>query len=114
EYGNRLLRRYKKDWSEDKRTEVVERLVHGYPSHEYIIDYVELQEMGFDVSLFCAGEEQACGNLFNILLEDKDYIAIVSPPAGESKKEEEHAKGSTVPMGKTSYRGKAKKHRSKH
>jgi hypothetical protein len=88
EYGNRLLRRYKKDWNEEKRSQVVERLVHGYPSHDYIIDYVELQEIGFDVSLFCDGEEQACRNLFKIILGDEDYIAIVNPSTDQSKKEE--------------------------
>ena len=92
EYGNRLLRRYKKDWNQEKRSQVVERLVHGYPSHDYIIDYVELQEIGFDVSLFSDGEEQACRNLFKIILGDEDYIAIVNPSTDESKKEEKDGK----------------------
>ena len=50
EYGDRLLRRYS-SWDVEKRTYVVDKLVHGYPSHNYIIDYHELEELGFSVQL---------------------------------------------------------------
>ena len=58
EYGKRLLRRYT-DWDDRKRTFVVDRLVHGYPSHEYVIDYHELEELGFNVQLFDGVERDA-------------------------------------------------------
>ncbi len=58
EYGERLLRRFT-SWDDNKRAEILEKLVHGYPSHEYIIDYHELKEMGFDVNLFADSERAA-------------------------------------------------------
>lgn len=63
EYGERLLRRFT-PWSDQKRTEILEKLVHGYPSHEYIIDYHELQEIGFDVKLFSDPERAATQKIF--------------------------------------------------
>lgn len=58
EYGNRLLRRFT-DWDDQKRSFVVDKLVHGYPSHDYVIDYHELEELGFKVQLFEGGERDA-------------------------------------------------------
>ena len=58
EYGNRLLRRFT-DWDDRKRAFVVDKLVHGYPSHDYVIDYHELEELGFKVRLFEGGERDA-------------------------------------------------------
>ena len=55
-YGARLLRRFS-NWNYEKRTSVVDKLVHGYPSHDYVIDYHELEELGFSVRLF-EGEER--------------------------------------------------------
>jgi len=52
EYGSRLLKRYSK-WkgSDRKIEEILERLIKEYPSHDYIIDYKEMQDIGFDVEL---------------------------------------------------------------
>lgn len=58
EYGDRLLRRFS-TWDSEKRSQVVEKLVHGYPSHDYIIDYHELDELGFTVKLFEGAERTA-------------------------------------------------------
>lgn len=63
EYGERLLRRFT-PWDDEKRAEILEKLVHGYPSHEYIIDYHELKEMGFDVNLFSEPERVAAQTVF--------------------------------------------------
>ena len=62
EYGERLLRRFT-SWDAEKRAKILEKLVHGYPSHEYIIDYHELKEMGFDVNLFSGPERTAAQNV---------------------------------------------------
>ncbi len=51
EYGERLLRRYTKWQNAEERDAILERLIRGYPSHDYIIDHKELKEIGFDVSL---------------------------------------------------------------
>lgn len=78
EYGQRLLRRFT-NWDESKRDEVLERLVHGYPSHDYIIDYQELQEIGFQVKLFGDAERAAVQNLFKHISEDKTIVELVDP-----------------------------------
>jgi hypothetical protein len=51
EYGRRLLRRCSK-WPREKIDAVVDQLVYGYPSHEYVIDFLEVEDLGFDVELF--------------------------------------------------------------
>lgn len=50
EYGDRLLRRYTRWQDPQDRNDILERLIFHYPSHEYIIDSKELEELGFDVS----------------------------------------------------------------
>ena len=59
--------------------EILEKLVHGYPSHEYIIDYHELKEMGFNVKLFIDSERTAVQELFNILPVEQTTIDLVLP-----------------------------------
>jgi len=51
EYGERLLRRYTKWQDVEEREKILEKLVRSYPSHDYIIDYKELKEIGFNASL---------------------------------------------------------------
>lgn len=63
EYGERLLRRFT-SWDAEKRTRILEKLVHGYPSHDYVIDYHELKEIGFNVKLFSESERPAVQGLF--------------------------------------------------
>lgn len=79
EYGDRLLRRFA-SWNEDKRMKILEKLVHGYPSHDYIIDYHELQEMGFNVNLFSENEQPAVLNLLiNVISSEKNIVAMILP-----------------------------------
>ena len=83
EYGERLLRRFT-TWDDKKRTQVLEKLVHGYPSHEYIIDYHELKEIGFSVSMFSEPERVAVRNLFKIL-DSSAIVELVLPVEGKSR-----------------------------
>ena len=80
EYGNRLLRRFT-DWDDRKRYFVVDMLVHGYPSHEYVIDYHELEELGFKVQLFEGGERDAIQTALDaavrIIKEDEQFNSLV-------------------------------------
>ena len=78
EYGERLLRK-STSWDERRRQEVLSRLVHGYPSHEYIIDYDELKEMGFAVELFLELERSAAQNLFAPILSGESVVKLVLP-----------------------------------
>jgi hypothetical protein len=65
EYGDRLLRRFT-GWDEEKREGVLEKLVHGYPSHDFIIDYQELQELGFRAEFFKEPERESVQALFKV------------------------------------------------
>ena len=81
EYGKRLLRRYAADWDEETKMRALERLVRGYPSHEYIIDYAELTEMGIPVDLFSEHESDAVGNLRKWILSGSSTVSLVEPPS---------------------------------
>lgn len=94
EYGDRLLRRFA-GWDEGKREEVLEKLVHGYPSHDFIIDYQELQELGFKAELFNDTERAAVQALFKPMGRQDSFIELVRPtPPPES------ASGEPAPMSK--------------
>lgn len=67
EYAERLLRRYS-NWDEQKRRNIIEKIIYGYPSHEYIIDYKELKELGFNVQLFSEDLKPLVDNLIKLLL----------------------------------------------
>ncbi len=86
EYGKRLLRR-----SDVKDPEaIIENLVHGYPSHEYIIDYLELKEMGFQVSSLSGSERTTLHDSLRKMTsgENKTAIELIHPaePNGSKKK----------------------------
>ena len=79
EYGARVLHR-STSWDADKCTDILEKLVHGYPSHDYIIDYHELREMGFNVSLFSESERAAVRSLFGVITTGRTVVDLVLPP----------------------------------
>jgi hypothetical protein len=78
EYGERLLRRYSKI-PDVKREQLLERLVHGYPSHEYIIDYHEAVELGLPVTLFADDERDLADCLLQALPAASDDLVLVEP-----------------------------------
>ena len=70
EYGKNLLRRdasrrdaSRRGWDESTGLKMLEKLVYGYPSHDYVIAYSELMEMGFNVNLFSKDESVVVRNL---------------------------------------------------
>ena len=87
EYGERLLRRFT-SWDAEKRTRILEKLVHGYPSHDYVIDYHELKEIGFNVKLFSESERSAVQGLFKyISARDMETVVdLVFPVEKPDKK----------------------------
>jgi len=85
EYGERLLRRFTA-WDDEKRAEVLEKLVHGYPSHDYIIDYHELKEIGFDVKLFSDPERAAVQDLFGVISAGP-VVELVLPAEGSQNRQ---------------------------
>jgi hypothetical protein len=76
EYGQRLLTRYG-GRSEQDASRLVETLVYGYPSHDYIIDLKELLNLGFSVDLFAPAERSAAKELLDIV--DHDLVALREP-----------------------------------
>ncbi len=56
-YGQRLFRRKRRTNLKKSPVEIVRALVHDYPSHEFIIDYSELKDLGLHVERF--SEDQA-------------------------------------------------------
>ena len=77
EYGGRLLR--KAGWDDNAASEVLETLVHGYPSHGYIIDCSELGEMGFEAEFFPDDQQPEIEALFGQLFPDTETIQFVEP-----------------------------------
>ena len=82
EYGERLLKRFG-NWDDKKRRDVLEKLVHGYPSHDYVIDQRELQELGFTVKLFSDDERAKGDKLFGPLGGKRRYIECVLPTVAD-------------------------------
>jgi hypothetical protein len=77
EYGQRLLTRYSRR-DPVAASQLTQQLVYGYPSHEYIIDYKELMELGLDVELFDDKEERSAVKEL-LSLAEKDFITLVMP-----------------------------------
>lgn len=82
-YGERLLRRFS-DLDEDTKAQILANLVRGYPSHNYIIDYPELVEMGMRVALFSDSERASVGALHDWILAGGEAVRLVEP-ANESE-----------------------------
>jgi hypothetical protein len=78
EYGDRLLRRFSK-LDEKKRSEILEKLVHGYPSHDYIIDLHELTEMGLQAKLLSSEERKTTDKLFEYFRGQRRILECVLP-----------------------------------
>jgi Serine dehydrogenase proteinase len=80
EYGTRLLNRYSDRDAQGARR-LAEHLVFGYPSHEFIIDHRELQDLGLNVELFGETERQAAKCLFRVIPELAESIICLVEPA---------------------------------
>jgi hypothetical protein len=73
EYGYRLLGRQGKQ-TEEEIKRVIDKLVQGYPSHDYVIDYCELRELGFDVRFFTEKEQVALQGLASLLSKREPIV----------------------------------------
>jgi hypothetical protein len=81
EYALRLLRRYRPDLPADQAKKLVHRLVHDYPSHGFVIDYEEAQDLGLPVREATEAEEPLLDELAVALIAfgtDQDLIDIAS------------------------------------
>ena len=73
EYADRILRRYAAI-PDETRSFIIDRLVHGYPSHDFILDYKELQELGLPAELFPSDETDLFKKLKHDMSKTDDGI----------------------------------------
>ena len=90
EYAGRILRRYRAEvWAQDG-PRIVERLVHGYPDHGFVIDREELMELAIPVRAPTAEEAPLIDAMTAALrarTDDEALIELVT--AGEPEKANE-------------------------
>jgi hypothetical protein len=85
EYALRLLRRYRPSLEAEQAKQLVRRLVHGYPSHGFVIDYEEATELGLPARLPLEAEAPLIEELATALIvfgTDEDLIERTGPPPG--------------------------------
>lgn len=104
EYGQRLLTRYR-GMSRNDATRLAEKLVYGYPSHEYIIDYHELMDLGFDAALLSEVEAEAAHPLMRFADSGERIVKVVVPSVDEETEGGEKTEEET---NETTTNGKAK------
>lgn len=87
EYGDRLLRRHLRWRDKHKRDQILEKIVRRYPSHDYIIDYEEVQELGFNVRLPSDEEKPIIdGIVKHVLGSSETEILCALPPKTPAKR----------------------------
>lgn len=75
-YGINLLTQYK-SINEGKATEIINTLVYGYPSHNYIIDKAELISLGFIVNEPNEDVKNLLISSRNMLYEQTGKVSVV-------------------------------------
>ena len=91
EYGNRLLRRYRPVLSDGQREHLLGRLIRGYPTHGFVVDQEEAQEIGLPVRPAESWEISLLDQLALTLIEfglEQDLIELCSADPAVSPKRE--------------------------
>lgn len=88
EYATRLMSRFSGK-SDDEIKNIVDTLVHGYPSHDYIIDCKELQEIGLPASLFNDEEHCVVEPVVDELAKGVAHIHLYEPSPNPTNKSNE-------------------------
>ena len=91
-YGIRLLQRYGKRSGEEGMG-LIGKLITDYPSHDYIIDYKELRELGFQVDLPEQDERATLEKIIKHVLASSDTELVVAHCHQSEKSEPKNAKG---------------------
>ncbi|MGH3946302.1 MAG: SDH family Clp fold serine proteinase [Gammaproteobacteria bacterium] len=81
QYGRRLFRRFH-DMDPAKIERIIRQLVHGYPSHDYVLDCHELQVLGFKAEVFTGEERTAARALWGH--DSTGLIMLIDPDNPES------------------------------
>jgi hypothetical protein len=84
EYSERILRRYRPEVFERNGRKIIHRLVHAYPSHGFVLDVEELQELELPVRLPGASDAAIVDEIASALMaagEPIEHIELVMPAA---------------------------------
>jgi hypothetical protein len=85
EYGARLLSG-SSTWPPKKINEVVDQLVYGYPSHEYVVDRQELASLGFELGRFALDQRAVVGGLLATIEEvDGSLVKLLEPQPARTR-----------------------------
>lgn len=70
EYGRRVMHRYSyRHLSEGEITAILQRMIWAYPSHSFVIDYEEAQELGLSVSLLDEVDDREAKEILDLVDE---------------------------------------------
>jgi ATP-dependent protease ClpP protease subunit len=87
EYGRRIMRRFAyRNMADSDLTDLLQTLTWEYPSHSFVIDYIEAKQLGLNVALMT--NEQACDSR-NISLGIKEAIGFFDIDREEETDEQE-------------------------
>ena len=91
EYGKRVMGRYAyREWPEKRASACLERLTWNYPSHGFVIDIDEAQELGLHAKLM-SGDRETDAHVIMEEMEDcigflaAELRSLKSQPDGEDK-----------------------------
>jgi hypothetical protein len=79
EYAERLLKRYRAAFWAEQGSKILDRLIHGYPTHGFIIDQEEVQDLGIPTKIPDDQEAALLDRLAVALIEfgtEQDLIAL--------------------------------------
>ncbi len=77
EYGERIMSRYGySSISKQKVKEIVNKLVWEYPSHSFVIDFIEAQQIGLKVETLDDARSELCSELLDKV---KGYLGFIPP-----------------------------------
>ena len=79
EYAERLLKRYRAAFWAQQGSKILDRLIHGYPTHGFIIDQEEVQDLGIPMKIPDDQEAALLDRLAIALIEfgtEQDLIAL--------------------------------------
>lgn len=95
-YGIKILTKFKA-WNRKNAEQTVRKLVKGYPSHEYILDLEELQELQLPAIQASKEEECILHDLRKLLLNlTGDLIELIENTQPETKKETTKEKNANI------------------
>lgn len=92
-YARRVLTRYM-SWGEDDAKELVQTLVRGYPSHAYVLNSDELEELGLPVEEASVPEGMLLDRLYGALYGSrKEMFELIEPGLEDDEDEDTQSEG---------------------